>query len=237
MSVRILVGTIVAIALLLNGCGQSQDEKEKIAAVTCAIMVESRNMDASIRVEKLNEARDKIGGEPFLDGDDAIKEAFEYGLCQELVLNETYDQSLQYLKEAERDRERAERERERVAAEKRAEEQRIAPSKPSVKKEFHPNGKLKSRTNYQAKNVGGKKHGLYESYHENGQLRIKRNYKDGTQNGLDEYYLENGQLQSKSNYKDGKKHGLDRKYDKNGEYNRSSQCWKNGVGVDMSFCK
>ena len=118
MSVRILVGTIVAMALLLNGCGQSQDEKEKIAAVTCAIMVESRNMDASIRVEKINEARDKIGGEPFLDGDDAIKEAFEYGVCQELVLNEEYDKWLQSLKEARR-------ERILVAAEKRAEEQRM----------------------------------------------------------------------------------------------------------------
>ena len=32
-------------------------------------------------------AREKIGGEPFLRGDDAIKEAFEYGLCEELVLN------------------------------------------------------------------------------------------------------------------------------------------------------
>ena len=135
MSVRILVGTIVAIALLLNGCGQSRDEKEKITAVTCAIMAESRNMDASIRVEKINEARDKIGGEPFLDGDDAIKEAFEYDLCQELVLNETYDQSLLSSKGAER-------ERERIAAEKRAEERRIADSKPTVKKEFHPNGKL-----------------------------------------------------------------------------------------------
>ena len=41
--------------LLLTGCGQSQDEKEKIASVSCAIMSESRNMDASIRVEKIND--------------------------------------------------------------------------------------------------------------------------------------------------------------------------------------
>ena len=197
MSVRILVGTIVAMALLLNGCGQSQDEKEKIAAVTCAIMVESRNMDASIRVEKLNEARDKIGGEPFLDGDDAIKEAFEYGLCQELVLNETYDQSLQYLKEAER-------ERERIAAEKRAEEQRIAAEKQRIadsKPKFWSNGQLKERINYQSVTAGGEKHGLAEAYYENGQLRYKINYKDGkvVDGIVVEKTWENGQLKFKNN--------------------------------------
>ena len=215
--------SVLLCVVLLTSCGPSQEEKQaaemerqrvekqaseklakekanRTAAVTCAIMAESRNMDASIRVEKLNEARDKIGGEPFLDGDDAIKEAFKYDLCQELVLNETYNQSLQYLKEAERERERiaAEKreeeqklaaEKQRIAAEKQriaAEKQRIADSKPTVKEYFHPNGKLKSRTNYQAKNVGGKKHGLYELYHENGQLKNKSTYKDGKPHGLAE---------------------------------------------------
>ena len=62
-------------------------KKEKIAAVSCAVMSETRNMDAAIRVREINAAREKIGGEPFLRGDDAIKEAFEYGLCEELVLD------------------------------------------------------------------------------------------------------------------------------------------------------
>ena len=52
-------------------------------------------MDAAIRVREINAAREKIGGEPFLRGDDAIKEAFEYGLCEELVLDAAiYDESL-----------------------------------------------------------------------------------------------------------------------------------------------
>ena len=159
----------------------AKEKANRTAAVICAIMSESRNMDASIRVEKINEARDKIGGEPFLDGDDAIKEAFEYGLCQELVLNEDYDKRLQPLKEAKRERERiaAEKraEEQKLAAEKReeerriaAEKQRIADSKPTVKEEFWPNGKLKSKTRYQGKYFGGKKHGLDETYYENGQL-------------------------------------------------------------------
>ena len=295
--------SVLLCVVLLTSCGPSQEEKQaaemerqrvekqaseklakekanRTAAVTCAIMGESRNMDASIRVEKLNEARDKISGEPFLDGDDAIKEAFKYDLCKELVLNETYDQSLQYLKEAERERERiaAEKraeeqriaaEKQRIAAEKQeeerriaAEKQRIADSKPTAKEEFWPNGKLKSRTNYQAKNVGGKEHGLYESYHENGQLRgkgnykdgeqhglfesysengqlsTKLNYKDGEQHGLYEFYRENGQLRYKVNYKDGEQHGLFESYDKDGkEYSSSPQCYQNGAEVDMSNCK
>ena len=109
------------------GCSMPQEEKENIAAVTCSIMSETRNMDAAVRVRELNEARDKIDGEPFLRGDAAIKEAFEWGLCQELVLNENYDETLQPLKEAKR-------ELERIAAEKRAEEQRIAAEKQRIAK-------------------------------------------------------------------------------------------------------
>ena len=136
---------VLCLTLTLIACGPSQDEKEKIAAVSCAVMSETRNMDAAIRVREMNAAREKIGGEPFLRGDDAIKEAFEYGLCEELVLNAAiYDESLGYLKDAERERERiaaeerAERERitteerterERIATEKRAEEERIATEK------------------------------------------------------------------------------------------------------------
>ena len=116
--------------IFLTACGLSQEEKENIAAVTCSIMSETRNMDAAVRVREMNDAREKIGGEPFLRGDDAIQEAFEWGLCQELVLNEIYDETLQPLKDAKRERERIAREEraeeQRIAAEERAEEQRIA---------------------------------------------------------------------------------------------------------------
>ena len=108
----------------------AQEKAMRIAAVTCSIMGETRNMDAAVRVREMNDAREKIGGEPFLRGDDAIQEAFEYGLCQELVLNENYDEALQPLKDAKRERERIAREKEleelRIAREKRAEETRRA---------------------------------------------------------------------------------------------------------------
>jgi antitoxin component YwqK of YwqJK toxin-antitoxin module len=218
----------------------------RIAAVTCSIMSETRNMDAAIRVREMNDAREKIGGEPFLRGDSAIQEAFEYGLCQELVLDESYDETLQPLKDAKRERERiaAEKlaeekriatekqriaeeklaEEKRLAAEKLAEEnrivaekQRIADSKPTVKEEFYSNGKLKSRANYQPKSHGGKKHGLFEVYHENGKLQTKENWKDGKLNGLWEIYFENGQLYRKSNWKDGKEEGLREFFTQNGQ--------------------
>ena len=113
----------------------AQEKANRIAAVTCSIMGETRNMDAAVRVREMNDAREKIGGEPFLRGDDAIQEAFEWRLCQELVLNEIYDETLQPLKDAKREREKIaaeERAEEyRIAAEERAEEQRIAREKRS----------------------------------------------------------------------------------------------------------
>jgi TonB family protein len=111
----------------------AQEKADRVAAVTCSIMSETRNMDGAVRVEKMNEAREKIGGEAFLRGDDAIKEAFQFGLCSELVLNENYDEALQPLKDAKRERERIAREKEleelRIAREKELEELRIAREK------------------------------------------------------------------------------------------------------------
>jgi antitoxin component YwqK of YwqJK toxin-antitoxin module len=227
---------LILCVVLLTSCGPSQQEKKKVAAVTCSIIGETRNMDAAVRVEKMNEAREKIGGEPFLRGDDAIKEALEFGLCQELVLNKTYDEILQSLKDAKR-------EIERIAAEKRAEEnriaaekQRIADRKPTVKEEFHSNGKLKRRTNYQSKTDGGKEDGLWEGYYHNGQLASKGNFKDGKLDGLWESYHENGQLQSKGNFKDGITDGLEEWYHENGQL-ESKTCYNNGEVVDMSYCE
>ena len=63
-------------SLALFGCGPSQEEIDNIATITCNIMGESRNMDAAMRIREINNAREKIGGEPYLEGDDEIKESF-----------------------------------------------------------------------------------------------------------------------------------------------------------------
>ena len=77
-----------ATLVLMSGCGLSESEKTDIALVTCSIMGESRGMDGAVRVKEINNAREKLGEDVFVEGDKAIEEAFEYGLCQELVLND-----------------------------------------------------------------------------------------------------------------------------------------------------
>jgi len=198
---------ILLITIFLIACGPSPEEKENIAAVTCSIMGETRNMDSAVRVEKMNNAREKIGGEPFLGGDSKIKESFEYGLCQELVLNENYNETLQPLKDAKRERERiaaeklaeekriaAEKraEEKRIAAEKLAEEKRLADNKPTVKDYILANG-IRRVTNYKSKNDGGGKHGWDRGYYPSGELRTEQFYVDG-QGGIFTLYGENGEI-------------------------------------------
>ena len=74
--------------LLLAGCGMSESERSDLAKVTCSVMGESRNMDSAFRVKEMNAAREKLGGEVYLKGDSVIKESLEYGLCEELVLDD-----------------------------------------------------------------------------------------------------------------------------------------------------
>ena len=117
--------------ILLASCGQTQVDKENIAAITCAIMSETRNMDAAVRVEKMNDAREKIGGKPFLDGDEVIQAAFRYGACKELVLNENFTETLLNNIEVIENQQAAEElaKRQLLAAEKLAKEQRLAAEK------------------------------------------------------------------------------------------------------------
>ena len=112
--------------LYLFGCGPTLQEKEEIAIITCNIMGESRNMDASMRIKEINKARENIKAKRFLEGDAKIKESFEYGLCVNLVLDDPeYDNKILSIKEEIRVLE----EQKRIAREKKAEEARIAREK------------------------------------------------------------------------------------------------------------
>ena len=62
--------------------------KSDTAIVTCNVMGASRNMDAAFRIKEVNFAREKFGEDLYLGTDEGIKEAIQYGLCQELVLND-----------------------------------------------------------------------------------------------------------------------------------------------------
>ena len=241
---------IILSLVLVVSCGQSQEEKRqvemeqqrieverqrlekeaseelaqekavRIAAVTCSIMSETRKMDAAVRVREMNDAREKIGGEPFLGGDDAIIDAFEYGLCKELVLNENYEQALQLAvnKRAERQRIAAEKkaEEQRIAAEKKAEEQRIAAEKKAEEQRIAAEKKAEEqRIAAEKQRIAAEKQRTADSkptvkgvFYSNGKLRSRTNYKakidGGSMHGLRETYYKNGQLESKAYYIDGK---------------------------------
>ena len=87
--------------IFLTACGPSQKEKEELAIITCNI-IESDFMVGAVRIREVNNAREKMGEDAFLDLDDVIKESFEYGLCKELVLNDSnYQENLLAAREAE----------------------------------------------------------------------------------------------------------------------------------------
>ncbi len=90
-------------------------------------MGESRNMDAAMRIREINSARESIGEDAYLGTDSGIVEAFEYDLCQELVLNDPeYSAKLFERQEAERIAREEREEAERIAREEQEEALRIA---------------------------------------------------------------------------------------------------------------
>ena len=116
--------------VLITACGPSLQEKEEIAIVACNIMGESLDMNASLRIKEMNEAREKIKEKRFLEGDAKIKESFTYGLCKELVINDSdYENKLTELKELERIAKEKVEKLEKLAREKRDEEQRLTREK------------------------------------------------------------------------------------------------------------
>jgi hypothetical protein len=206
--------------VLLIACGPSPEEErqeaERVAAVTCAIMSETRNMDASVRVANMNEAREKIGGQPYLRGDDVIKEAFEYGLCQALVLDENYDDILQPLKEAKREEQRIIWERLRIEAEENAEKVRIAEiaaaeTRAEERRIASEKRAERLRVAAEKQRVADSKPRILKDFHSNGKLWSSITYQSqndgGKKHGPFEYYYDNGELKSKGNFKDGKENG------------------------------
>ena len=109
-------------------------------------------------------------------------------------------------------------------------------NKPTVKEEFHPNGEMKNRTNFQPKSEGGGKHGLREEYFKTGEISGRGHYKNGKRHGLQEQYFKNGQLFVEKPYEFGKPHGLEKRWVQNGQL-MSESCYSNGEKVGMNNCK
>ena len=102
---------------------------EGVAAVACSVMGATRNMDSAVRIKEVNAARVEIGEDPFLSGDDVIKQSIKFGICEVLVAYpDRYPAILGEIKDLER----------KLAAEKRLakqkkEEQRVARTRGPLK--------------------------------------------------------------------------------------------------------
>lgn len=83
---KIIISALII--LVLSACGPSELEKEQNATVACNIMGESAVVDGASRIKEVNLAREKNKSAIFLGKDSEIQEAFEYGLCEEFVLDE-----------------------------------------------------------------------------------------------------------------------------------------------------
>ena len=91
---------VLLTTLLLTACGPSPEEKQEIAIITCNIIGESRDVNASSRIKEVNIAREKMGEDAFLLSDGVIQESLNWGLCNELVLNvANYDELLESKKQ------------------------------------------------------------------------------------------------------------------------------------------
>lgn len=135
------INTIFAFIFTLSTHSAFSDDwsAEDTAAVTCSVMGETRNMDAAIRVEKINEARQSLGLRPYVSGDFFITEALKNGRCQQLVLDEAgffawFNDEQNKLRDA-REQEQKLKERE-VAEEARKLKQRRANETLRLEKEY-----------------------------------------------------------------------------------------------------
>jgi len=82
-----------------------------------------------------------------------------------------------------------------------------------TKKEYHPNGNLKSEVHYKKK----ERHGVANYYYTNGTQQIQSTYKNGKLNGEFKIWRFNGSLESVENYVDNVLHGESKKYYDNGQ--------------------
>ena len=65
--------------------GNKSSDNARVAAVTCAVISESNPWQAAFRVERVNQAREKLGLKAYLDGDKKLMRAVANDTCELLV--------------------------------------------------------------------------------------------------------------------------------------------------------
>ncbi len=81
-----------------------------------------------------------------------------------------------------------------------------------VKKEYYPDGQLKSVLNYKK----GKLEGIALYYYQSGNLKERVNYRRGKRERVGTTYYESGKLKEEITYVDGKRESI-KLYDENGK--------------------
>ncbi len=73
--------------------------------------------------------------------------------------------------------------------------------------------------------------GLRKEYYPNGKLKSEINYRQAIRDGMCRLYYENGQMQAEGSYRDGLQEGTWRKYDKNGVL-KAEETYKHGELIE-----
>jgi len=85
-----------------------------------------------------------------------------------------------------------------------------------IKYEYHSDGSLKSKANFQNNNITGKAWKWYA----NGQMQVEASFVNGVPNGKMREWHENGQIKAESNYKDGNFDGNSTSWNSDGSIKR-----------------
>ena len=140
---------LITLLITVTACGPSAEERNNIVKISCNIMESTRGLDSSsVLLKEINNTRQKIGEDPYLDDSDTIREALEIRLCFELVSNDPLYESKKTRRiyqieeeiriQKEKDRQELlelkrlsnlKKEQERIAREKKEEEERLAREK------------------------------------------------------------------------------------------------------------
>ena len=203
--------SIIFSLVLLAACGPSQEEKQNIAQNACSILGETKKSDSSTRMQIINDAKEKIGVEPFEPGDSTIREVLKFGICEEFIMKDFTDfhSTLRVYREGER-RRRGLALKEKYYADNTTIKGSLEGKKTNqlvYRINQQPTKFFKNGTS-SLNPDDWEPHGLAEYWDEFGVIEDRRNYKNGKLHGVSEDYYVPGQLVRKTNYKDGIKDGL-----------------------------
>jgi len=214
---RWMIALGCAVLVTSVSAAPSAADKERTAKVTCAILAETRAMDSALRVERVNDAREELRLEPYLEGDDYIVEAIQYGVCELLVLDRDWARELSSRKaavaqlKAEREAERKQIEAKAAAEWKRMQAEKLELTRQKIAERGYAinlEDVVAQGGSAYLKPVEAPFTGTVKSFRDDGTLETSEEYVDGKQHGKTEWFYPNGSIELRSNYVLGKRQGV-----------------------------